>query len=78
MTWGQFVTPSIQTLGDLINSGITWCAPIRDTRYKSQDERDLNLEVICPMMVSDYPDKATLGSLNYSFWIWSYLLYLQG
>jgi len=45
--------------------------PIPDTRYKSQDGRDLNLEVICTTMVSDHPDITTLGSLNYPFCIWS-------
>ena len=52
-TQEQSVTPSIQALCDLNHSGITWWAPIPDTRYKSQDGRSLNLEVICSMIVSD-------------------------
>jgi hypothetical protein len=73
MTREQSVTPSIQTLCDFIDFGIKWWAPIPDTRYKSQDGRDLNLKVICTIMVSNYPDNTTLSSLNYPFCIRSYL-----
>ena len=62
MTREQSVTPSIITLSDFIDYGVTWWAPIPDTRYKSQDGRDLNLDVICAMMVSDYPYFTTLVS----------------
>ena len=65
----QSLTPSIMTLSDFIDSRVTWWAPIHHTRYKSQDGRDLNLEVIFAMMVSDYPYFTTLISLNYPFCI---------
>jgi hypothetical protein len=55
------VTRSIRTLSDFVDFGVTWWAPIPDTRYKSQDGRDLNLEVICAMMVSDYPYLTTFS-----------------
>ena len=69
MTREQSVTPSIRTFSDYIDFGVTWWAPIPETRYKSQDGRDLNLEVICNMMVSDYPYLTTLVPLNYPFCI---------
>jgi hypothetical protein len=62
MTREHSITPSIRTLCDFIDSRVIWWAPIPDTRYKSQDGRDLNLEAICAMMVSDYSYIATLGS----------------
>jgi hypothetical protein len=51
MTREQSITPSIKTLSEFIDDGITWWAPIPDNRLKSRDGRDLNLEVICSMMV---------------------------
>jgi hypothetical protein len=53
LTREQSRTSSIHTFFDFIDSRITWWAPIPDTRYKSQDGRSLNLEVICSMIVSD-------------------------
>jgi hypothetical protein len=55
MTREQSITPSIKTLSELIDDGITWWAPIPDNRFKSRDGRDLNLEVICSMMVRQSP-----------------------
>jgi hypothetical protein len=55
MTREQSVTPSIRILFYFIYSGITWWAPIPDTKYKSQYGRDLNLEDICSKMVSYNP-----------------------
>ena len=51
MTRAQSVTPNIKTLCEFIDNGITWWAPIPDNIFKSRDGRDLNLEVICSMMV---------------------------
>jgi hypothetical protein len=53
MTREQSITPSIKTLSDFIEFGDTWWAPIPDNRFKGRDGRDLNLEVICAMMVSN-------------------------
>ena len=54
MTRDQFVTPSIHTLcRDFFDFGITWWAPILDTGYRRQDGCDLNLKVICTMMVNN-------------------------
>ena len=55
MNLEQSITPSIKTLSELIDDGITWWAPIPDNIFKSRDGRDLNLEVICPMMVRQHP-----------------------
>jgi hypothetical protein len=55
MTREQSITPSIKTLNEFIDDGITWWAPIPDNRFKSRDGRDLNLEVICSMMVRQHP-----------------------
>ena len=52
MTREQSITPSLKTLSEFIDDGISWWAPIPDNRFKSKDGRDLNLEVICSMMVS--------------------------
>ena len=43
---------SLETLGDIYERGDNWWAPIPDEIYKSKDGRDLNLEVICKMMVN--------------------------
>ena len=45
------LTPSLRTLEMIINDGDTWWAPVLDVGYKSDDGRDLNLEVINSMMV---------------------------
>jgi len=52
VTREDLVNPNIQTLNQIIERGETWWAPIPDEIYKSKDGRDLNLEVICKMMVS--------------------------
>ena len=51
MTREQSKTPSLKTLFQFVDEGISWWAPIPDNRYVSRDGRDLNLEVICSMMV---------------------------
>ncbi len=51
MTREQSRNQSLSTLSFYIDTGMTWWAPIPDSRYKSRDGRDLNLEVICSMMV---------------------------
>jgi hypothetical protein len=55
MTREQSITPSLKTLSEFIDGGISWWAPIPDNRFKSRDGRDLNLEVICTMMVRQHP-----------------------
>ena len=55
MTREQAITPSLKTLSEFIDDGISWWAPIPDNRFKSKDGRDLNLEVICSMMVRQHP-----------------------
>jgi hypothetical protein len=55
MTREQAITPSLKTLSEFIDEGISWWAPIPDNRFKSRDGRDLNLEVICSMMVRQHP-----------------------
>jgi len=55
MTREQSITPSIKTLSEFIDDGIIWWASIPDNRFKSRDGRDLNLEVICSMMVRQHP-----------------------
>ena len=51
----QSITLSIKTLYEFIDDGTTWWAPIPDNRFKSRDGRNLNLEVICSMMVRQHP-----------------------
>ena len=51
MTREHSITPSLKTLFQFVDEGISWWAPIRDNRYQGRDGRDLNLEVICSMMV---------------------------
>ena len=46
------ITPSLRTLEIIINDGDSWWAPVPDVGYKSDDDRDLNLEAINSMMVS--------------------------
>ena len=56
MTREQSITPSLKTLSDFIECGDTWWAPIFDNNsFKGRDGRDLNLEVICAMMVINNP-----------------------
>lgn len=52
VTREELVNPKIQTLQQIVERGETWWAPIPDEIYKSKDGRDLNLEVICEMMVN--------------------------
>ena len=65
MTREQSITPSIKTLSEFIDDGITWWAPIPDNRFKSRDGRDLNLEVICSMMVRQQPSLISMFSSYY-------------
>jgi len=51
VTREDLVNPNIQTINQIIELGETWWAPILDEIYKSKDGRDLNLEVICKIMV---------------------------
>jgi hypothetical protein len=55
MTREQSMTPSIKTLSEFIDDGITWWAPISDSRFKNRDGCGLNLVVICSMMVRQHP-----------------------
>jgi hypothetical protein len=56
MTREQSITPSIKILSEFIDDEITWWAPIPENRFKSRDSRDdLNLEVICSMVVRKHP-----------------------
>ena len=48
----MLIAPSLLTLEMIINDGDTWWAPVPDVGYKSDDDRDLNLEAINSMMVS--------------------------
>ena len=66
MTREQSITPSFKTLSEFIDGGISWWAPIPDNRFKNRDGRDLNLEVICSMMVRQQssPYYILLHSLN--------------
>jgi len=52
ITQEDLINPIIQTLEQIIERGETWWAHILDEIYKSKDGRDLNLEVICKMMVN--------------------------
>ena len=49
------IPPSIKTLSEFIDDGITWWAPIPDNIFKSRDGRYLNLEVMCSMMLRQHP-----------------------
>ena len=51
VTREELVSQKIQTLQQFIERGKTWWAPIPDEIYKSKDGKDLNLEVICKMML---------------------------
>jgi len=55
MTREHSITPSLKNLFDFIECGDTWWAPIPDNNFKGRDGRDLNLEIICAMMVSNNP-----------------------
>jgi hypothetical protein len=48
----ELITPSLKTLSQLALDGDLMWAPIPDSAYKSNDGRDLNLEVINSMRVS--------------------------
>ena len=70
----QSITPSLKTLSDFIDDGITWWAPIPENRYQSRDGRGLNLEVICTMMVRTHPYITAYVNWNYLAKNWNYLL----
>ena len=48
----ELIAPSLKTLNNLVCDGDLMWAPIPDSSYKSNDGRDLNLDVINSMRVS--------------------------